>query len=203
MACLLGASAIAVAPYFNPRPALFSLLLFVLVIAAALEKRLWWTLPALQLGLGSVHGGWPLGVLFVLLWAIYQRNWRLGQQIVPMGLIALFTAHGWGVLEILIDFVRAREWLSLITEWAPTNLSSLPGFIFLVGLLIAVVGPSGDTADNVALIVVPRAVPLPCGFLSQISAVWLVGPNPAACSGCRRSDRAVDPAHWSRRGGAS
>ena len=139
-ACLLGASAIAMAPYFNPRPALFSLLLFILVIAAALEKRLWWTLPLLSWAWACVHGGWPLGLLFVLLWAISQKDWRLGQQMVPMGLIALFTAHGWGVLEILIDFVKARVWLSLITEWAPTNLSSLPGFIVLVGLLIAVAG---------------------------------------------------------------
>jgi hypothetical protein len=140
MAVLLSASAFLLAPYLNPRPSLFSLALFALTVLACNDRRLWWTLPLLSWMWASVHGGWPLGVLFVLLWALYRRDWRMGQQVVPMALVALFTAHGWGVLEILIDFVRARESLALITEWAPTNLATLPGFIFLIGLVVALIG---------------------------------------------------------------
>ncbi|MFN2486377.1 MAG: hypothetical protein ABR609_07180 [Acidimicrobiia bacterium] len=182
MAGLLAASAFVIAPYLNPRPSLFSLLFFVLTLLVALEHRLWWTLPLISWVWAAVHGGWPLGVLFVLLWAIYQRNWRLGQQIVPMSVAALFTAHGWGVLEILIDFIRARESLGLITEWAPTNLGALSGFIFLLGLLIALIGrPGGQRPTWRALwflvpflyLAVSSARSLPFGWLALIPLVAL------------------------------
>ncbi|CAN5313907.1 hypothetical protein BH18ACT5_BH18ACT5_13710 [soil metagenome] len=182
-ACLLTASAILMAPYFNPRPALLSLLLFLLVVMGTLESRLRWTLPLISWGWAALHGGWPLGILFVLLWAVYRRDWRLGHQVVPMALAALFTAHGWSVLEILIDFVRARDALALITEWAPTNLGSLTGFIFLLGLAIALIGRErpGRPTLRVLWLVVPflylavsSTRSLPFGWLALLPLLALV-----------------------------
>ena len=181
-ACLLSASAFVMAPYLNPRPSLFSMLLFVLVVLVALEERIWWTLPLIAWVWASVHGGWPIGILFVLLWAIYQRNWRLGQQVAPMAVISLFTAHGWGVLEILIDFVRARESLAVITEWAPTNLGALPGFIFLTGLAVALIGRRAAERVNLRALwflvpflylAVSSARSLPFGWLALIPLLAL------------------------------
>jgi len=138
LAVLLTASSILISPYLSPRPALFSLLLFALVIISSTKRALWWALPLLCWIWAGIHGAWPLGILFVLLKAIVDRDWRLGLQVAPMSVVTLFTAHGWGVFDILVDFLVAREWLAFITEWAPTNFSGLPGFLLIVGLLTAI-----------------------------------------------------------------
>lgn len=183
LAAFLTVSTLLLAPFMNPRPALISMVILSLVVLAALESRLWWTLPLLSWVWATIHGGWPIGVLFVLLWAILQRDWRLGQHVVPMSAVALFTAHGWGTLEIILDFLRAREALALITEWAPTNLASLPGFVLLLGIVLAVLAQRHTTLKSGRLLIflvpflylsVSSTRSLPLGWLALSPLITLI-----------------------------
>lgn len=158
LAVYLNALALALAPFLNPRPALFSMLLMAILVLVTDRSSLWWSLPLLSWVWAASHGSWPIGLAFVALTAVIKRDWRLGFQVLPMSVVTLLTAHGWGNWEILLDFARARDDLALITEWAPTSLIGLPGGLFLLALLLMVVSAAnGRLSPRSLLLVAPFA----------------------------------------------
>jgi hypothetical protein len=166
-------SAVVLAGYLNPRPALFSLLLFGLIILAVEEKRLSWTMPLVFWIWASSHGSWAIGLGYLVLQVIMTRSRRLfGVAGVSLGAM-LLTAHGWGVIDVLIQFFANRGALSLITEWAPTNLASIGSLPLLLGLILLIIpARRGSLSASVLWILVPFAY-LGASSTRSVPMAWL------------------------------
>ena len=109
-----------------PRPAIFSFLfLAVFVVVLGHPDRLGWTLVPLSWLWAAVHGLFVLGLTLVALEAIRRRSWRLMGIGAASGAVTLLTAHGLGVVQILLDFVENREALAYLSEWKRPDLLSL------------------------------------------------------------------------------
>ena len=152
---------------------IFSFALFPLVILAWRNPRLRWTLPFLFWIWASVHGSFAIGLAYVGLSLIAEREWRWLPTAIVTGLATLLTAHGLGVVTMLVDFLEVRETLGLLSEWRRPGLLS-PTFVpFLGGLVFVVVGLLRRTIKPSSLIViVPFAL---LGFTSMraVPPAWL------------------------------
>ncbi|MFP3914826.1 MAG: hypothetical protein ACLFWM_08120 [Actinomycetota bacterium] len=137
----LVATSIAFAAFINPRPVIFSFPLFAAVVVADDDRRLRWALPLLLWLWASVHGSFAIGLAFLGLRAIGRGlGWRRLGELILIGLPTLLTAHGLGVMEILLAFTRNRDAIDLMSEWQTPDLLSLPflpvfaGFLALIWL---------------------------------------------------------------------
>ena len=109
-----------------PRPVIFSFLfLAVFVVVLGHPDRLGWTLVPLSWLWAAVHGLFVLGLTLVALETIRRRSWRLMGIGAASGAVTLLTAHGLGVVQILLDFVENREALAYLSEWKRPDLLSL------------------------------------------------------------------------------
>ena len=108
-----------------PRPVIFSfLLLAVFVVVLRHSERLLWTLVPLSWLWASVHGLFVVGLALIALEALRRSSWRLLGVGVIAGLTTLLTAHGLGLVEILVDFAENREALGLLSEWKQPDFLS-------------------------------------------------------------------------------
>lgn len=139
VAAFMVLSGVLTAGYLNPRPVLLSFALFALVVIADEHRRLRWTLPILLWVWACVHGSFVIGGGYLILSALRRRDREAWKVIVPAGVAALLTAHGLGILEILLDFLGGRGALAHIVEWGRPDFLSLPLFPFLLGLLGVIV----------------------------------------------------------------
>jgi len=108
-----------------PRPVVFSGL-FLAMLIAMLDEDLMWPVPLLLWVWAAVHGSWILGLGYLVLHSLATRRpLRKTARVLGVSLIAVsLTAHGIGVWQILVEFVRNRTALSFITEWAIPNMLS-------------------------------------------------------------------------------
>ncbi len=129
-------TAIVMLPYLQPRPVVVSYLLVALVLLA-MRERMYWTIPLLMWVWASAHGSFFLG--FVIMGTEWFRVRRADAVKAAIGSLVIinFTAHGFGVWEILVSFARGREALERISEWLPPDLLA-PRFIPVV-IMVAVV----------------------------------------------------------------
>lgn len=134
-AFVLVLSTLALLSFMVPRPVLFSYLLFVLAILAWDDRSLRWTVPFIFWIWASVHGSFALGLAFVGLRLLMQREWRALPTLGIAGLSTLVTAHGIGVAEMLLDFANARDSLGYLSEWRRPTLDSPVFLPFLGGLM--------------------------------------------------------------------
>ncbi|MGH8936819.1 MAG: hypothetical protein ACRDXD_11255, partial [Acidimicrobiia bacterium] len=114
-------------PFLVPRPVVIShLLLSLLTLALSVRRR--WAVPLILWMWAAVHGSFVIGLgLVVLAWIRSGRQHRAWATTLGVSLLAATaTAHGWHVWMLLLDFVRNREALTLIQEWAPPDLTALP-----------------------------------------------------------------------------
>jgi hypothetical protein len=122
-----------------PRPVIVSFLLlaaFVVILGHA--QRLAWALIPLTWLWASVHGLFVVGLGLVALEALRRRSWRLFAIGTAAGLATLLTAHGIGVIQILIDFFENRDALGLLSEWKRPDFWSRNLFpAVIVGLALA------------------------------------------------------------------
>jgi hypothetical protein len=128
--------------YFTPRPVLISLALYGVVLLAAADRRLHWSLPLIFWVWAAVHGGFVVGIGFLVLEALRTKDRRLVEVAFVSTLAASLTAHGWGTWEVLGQFVSNRKALDLIVEWGTPDFVSLEHFPFalvIVMLLIAAI----------------------------------------------------------------
>jgi hypothetical protein len=139
-AFVLVLTTIVLTSFLVPRPVLFSFLLFALVIISWDRPQLRWTVPFLFWIWASVHASFVIGLGYVGLSILMDREWRAISRAVVSGLVTLVTAHGIGVLQFLVNFGENREALDFLSEWRRPALAD-PFFIaFLGGLVFIVIG---------------------------------------------------------------
>jgi len=126
--------------FLVPRPVIFSFALFALVILAWDRPATRWAIPFLFWIWASMHGSFVIGLAYVGLSIIAQANWRALPTAGVAGVTTLLTAHGLGVVEILLEFSQAGPALTLLSEWRRPELLSVVFAPFLVGLGLIVIG---------------------------------------------------------------
>lgn len=133
-------SVLALITFMAPRPVVLSFALFALVALAWESPSARWAVPFIIWVWASVHGSFALGLAYIGLSLLARREWRWLPTAVVAGLVTLTTAHGLGVLQMLLDFGAAGDALALMGEWQRPGLTS-PVFIpFLGGLGMVAIG---------------------------------------------------------------
>ena len=166
--------------YFTPRPVMLSLGLLALLLAIADDERLRWALPPLMWLWASIHGGFVVGIGYLVLDGLRRRDRKRIVDVAAVTLITLFTAHGLGTWQVVLQFLGNGEALDLISEWLTPNLISLELFPFLLGIVALLVGAiRGRVAMSDLWVIVPflgfaftanRSVPL----AGLVLAPWFV-----------------------------
>lgn len=160
-------------PVMVPRPVVFTLPLFALVILAWEDRRLRWALPFLFWLWASVHGSFFLGLAYVGLRLLAKREWKaLGVPIVA-AVATLATAHGLGVIGIVIEFVTARPHLSFITEWRTPDFLSFPMLPFVGAIFLLLWGAMRGRLVPADLWVVVPFVLLALSATRAVAPSWI------------------------------
>lgn len=120
--------------YFTARPVFPSLALLAVVVLVADRRALRWTLPLLFWIWASVHGGFFIGLGYLVLQGLRHRDWRYLADVAFSVLAASLTAHGWGAWETLLGFAGSTSNLDIIAEWLSPDLFSLAHFPFLLAV---------------------------------------------------------------------
>ena len=126
--------------FLVPRPVIFSFALFALVVLAWDRTPTRWAIPFLFWIWASMHGSFALGLIYIGLSIIVEADWKAVPTAIVAGLTTLLTAHGLGVVEILLDFSQAGDALALLSEWRRPEIISFVFLPFLVGVGLIVVG---------------------------------------------------------------
>jgi hypothetical protein len=172
-AVILILSTVLLLSFMVPRPVIFSFALFVLVILAWERPATRWTVPFLFWVWASVHGSFVLGLAYIGLTLIIDREWKWLPTAILSGLVTLLTAHGLGVLRILLDFVSAGDALALLSEWRRPEIISVVFLPFLVGLaLIVWAAVKGRVTPKHLLLIVPFLI-LAFGATRAVPPSWL------------------------------
>lgn len=160
-------------PFLVPRPVLFSMALFGLLILAWDSPTLRWSIPFLVWIWASVHASFALGLIFIGLSILAARQWKWLPVAIVSGLATLLTAHGLGVIEMLLGFARARETLALISEWRPPSLSAPTFLPFLAGLGLIVWGVIAKRVPGRMLLVAAPFAALGFTSLRSVPPAWI------------------------------
>lgn len=139
-ALLLLVSVVALISFLVPRPVVFSYLLMSLVILAWSRPRTRWSLPFLFWLWAAVHGSFVIGLVYVGIMVLLDREWRALPTAIMCGLATLVTAHGLGVVRFLLDFGASRAALDALTEWRRPGLGDVAFVAFLALILVIVIG---------------------------------------------------------------
>lgn len=139
-AIVLGLSTALLLGFLVPRPVIFSFTLFVLVILAWDRPVTRWAVPLLFWIWASVHGSFVIGLAYIGLTLLARKEWKSLPTAFVSGLVTLLTAHGLGVVSMLIDFSRAGDALALLSEWQRPELVSWVFTPFLIGAAVLVYG---------------------------------------------------------------
>lgn len=164
------------AVFFNPRPVLFSYLFLVLLLAALWDDRMRWSVPLVIWIWAAVHASFVLGLAVIFLESLRRRlkTKELIGFMAPAVVVPLFTAHGWGVVEFMVEFVSRRDALRYLTEWSVPDLLSppfVPVLILIAMLLVAAIRGRVRIAD--LWLVVPLLAVMVSSARSVFPA-WLV-----------------------------
>jgi len=120
--------------FLVPRPVLFSFALFALVIVAWDRPATRWAVPFLFWVWASAHGSFVIGLAYVGLAIVAEADWKALPTAVVAGLATLLTAHGLGVITILLEFSQSGDALVLLSEWRRPELLSVVFLPFLIGV---------------------------------------------------------------------
>ncbi len=172
-AVVLLLSTVSLLSFLVPRPVIFSYLLFVLVIMGWERKSTRWTLPFLFWIWASVHGSFFLGLAYVGLRLLAKKEWRAMAFPVVSGLVTLLTPHGWGVVQMLGDFVTASPHLSLLTEWRTPELFSTVFFPVFVGIVLIIYGATRQRLVPLDLVLIVPFFALSLTAMRSVPPAWL------------------------------
>ncbi len=159
--------------FLVPRPVIFSFALFVLVILAWERPATRWAVPLLFWVWASTHGSFAIGLAYVGLSLIAEREWKWLPTAIVSGLVTLLTAHGLGVIAILTEFVAAGDALALLSEWRQPELISVIFLPFLVGLALIVVAAAGGRVTPRHLWLIVPFLALALGATRAVPPAWL------------------------------
>ena len=126
--------------FIVPRPFVFAYPLFVLVLLAWDRRETRWTLPFLFWIWASVHGSFAIGLVYLGLSVLSRRDWRAVRVVLASGAVTLLTAHGMGVVTMLLDFARSRRYLDLVTEWRTPDFLEIPLLPVMIGIVVMIYG---------------------------------------------------------------
>jgi hypothetical protein len=133
-------SVITLISFLVPRPVLFSFFLMTLVVLAWDRPALRWTLPFLFWIWASVHASFFIGLAYVGLSLLIEREWRELPKVITSGIVTLLTAHGLGIAAFLANFTQNREALGYLMEWRRPSLDDPFVIAFLGGVVFIVIG---------------------------------------------------------------
>jgi hypothetical protein len=139
-ALVVALSTVLLISFLVPRPVIFSFALFSLVLVAWDRPTTRWVVPFLFWIWASVHGSFVIGLAYVGLTILSEADWRGLLTAVVSALATLGTAHGLGVVLILLDFSEAGPALALLSEWRRPELISVVFLPFLIGIGLIIVG---------------------------------------------------------------
>jgi hypothetical protein len=139
-ALVVALSTVLLITFLVPRPVIFSYALFSLVVLAWDRPATRWTLPLLFWIWASIHGSFVIGLAYVGLTILSEADWKGLPTAVVSGLVTLLTAHGFGVVQILLDFSEAGPALALLSEWRRPELISPVFLPFLIGIGLIILG---------------------------------------------------------------
>ncbi len=131
---------LAMISFLVPRPVLFSFLLFSVLVLAWDRPSVRWTAPLIVWIWAAAHGSFIIGLAYLGLVWLMNKQWRLTPILLVAAVVTLFTAHGLGVLEFLFDFVESRDALTYISEWRKPELLSVVFLPLLGGVVFIVIG---------------------------------------------------------------
>lgn len=184
--------------YFTPRPVLFSLALLAVFLVAADDQRLRWALPLVMWLWAAVHGGFIIGLGYLVLDGLRRRDRARFVDIGAATAVTFLTAHGWGTWQVVVQFLTSTAELDLIVEWLSPDLVSIEHFPFALAVVAMLVGAiNGRIARRDLWVVIPfllfaftanRAVPV----AALVLAPWFVSPlsrasRPASPASARQS----------------
>jgi hypothetical protein len=136
---LASVAGLAMRPQLVALP-LFAALLWVVAGRERHPKRLWLA-PVLAMVCANVHGSFPLFVVILILaWLEDRRRQRpLASTTLAITVVTcaatLLNPFGFGVWTYVIDLSTNPVIRTTISEWEPTTLDSLPGWITVVSAL--------------------------------------------------------------------
>ena len=144
------------------------------VVVLAWERRSTrWTVPFLFWVWAAVHGSFAIGLVYLVLRIAVAREWRQLWLAVVAGVPTLFTAHGLGVAEFLIDFGESRDALQYITEWRRPELLEPVFLPLLGGLVFVAIGLARKTVPLRYLILVLPLALLGFSSVRAIPPAWI------------------------------
>ena len=126
--------------YFTPRPVLFSLALLAMFLLIADEARLRWTIPIAMWLWAAVHGGFIVGIGYLVLDGLRRRDRSRIVDVLAATVVTLLTAHGWGTWQVVLEFLGSSQSLDLIMEWLTPNFISIEHFPFALGIVALLIG---------------------------------------------------------------
>ncbi len=170
---ILFLSTVLLISFLVPRPVIFSFALFPLVILAWENPKTRFALPFLFWVWASVHGSFVIGLGWVFLALVSEREWRRFPVFLGSGVVTLLTAHGLGVFEILIEFARAGESLALLVEWRRPEPLSAVFTPFLIGAGLLVVGGARRRIEPRHLLLIGPFLLLGFSSTRAVPPAWL------------------------------
>ncbi len=124
-------------PFLQPRPVIFSYVLFSLVVLACGRPKLLWAVPLILWVWASVHASFPLGFVYLATHWWQTRSRRLIEVSIVGVVVTSLTAHGVMIWSVLVDFTNSGAALDRIAEWRPPDLISVHLFSLTVAILVA------------------------------------------------------------------
>lgn len=172
-AIVLLLSIVLMISFLVPRPVVFSFALFGLTVVAWESPRGRWALPFIFWVWASMHGSFAIGLAYIGLMLIAKREWKWLPTAVVSGLITLMTAHGLGVVTMLVDFAQVRDTLSLLSEWQRPSFGSPVFAPFVIGLMVIAVAMVRRKMSWWYLIVAVPFAALGSTALRAVPPAWL------------------------------
>lgn len=133
-------TALLLVPVMVPRPVAFSFPLLLMVVLAWENPRLRWVLPFVFWLWASIHGSFFLGLLYIFLRWLAERDWPAWRFGLASGVATLLTAHGLGTAVTVGRFLALREELERMSEWQTPDFLSPVLLPFIMGLIIIMLG---------------------------------------------------------------
>ncbi len=173
-AAILILTTLLVISFVVPRPVIFSYPLFVLVILAWERPQARWALPLLFWAWASVHGSFVVGLAFVGLSYLKNREWKSTPVVFVAGLATLATAHGLGVLQMLFDFSAATEVLhAYFPEWRSPSLGDTLFVPFAGGMAILAIGAYRQRVQPRDLYILVPFILLGLSSIRAVPPAWI------------------------------
>lgn len=156
VALFLALTAVLIVAFWNPRPVVFSFVLFSLLLVVEKDEGLRWSMPLIIWVWAASHGSFVIGCGFLLLRAWQRRDPAWWRHAAAAGVVSLATAHGWGVVNMLLEFFTNRDALGVIREWGHPDFLTPPLFPVLVAVLALIVAAgAGRIQRRDGLLLVP------------------------------------------------